>query len=508
MASPPAAPSAATRRVARNIASPFAAQLVGKVLGLASFAIQAKLLTAPAPGQPSPLDQYIFATLVWLYASTITDWGLGTWLTRAVAVRRGNADLTAVRRLFAETLGLRLLLAGAVLLPVELLAFAPPSVALLQLTPAGSIAIGVLGLSLIPGAFAGAVTALYNAYERMGPPAAVQVGSAISATVIGVIAVLLGGGAVGLAGAALLTTLGQAVVFYRLLQRDFFAPTIALNRVTLRTVLGAAFPLMLNGLLITIFFRFDGIIIQTHFPDQVSIYEAAYKVVNVTQIIAPSVVLALFPAMAHAALHAPAALVRQYRMAVKFLLLGGLPLVAGTVALADWAIRIITLDRHAFLPYSAWALAILMLYLPLSFINGVTQYVLIALGRQGRLTWAIGVTALFNLAVNLWAVPTVGIYGAAAVTVLSEIVLLVPFLAWTAAGLGADAVRPGPSGVRLAAAGAGMALTMVGLFALGAGGFVALLGGVTVYAVLVAVLHIMHPNEVARLRGLVRRTSS
>ncbi len=506
MALPTAAPTEATRRVARNIASPFAAQLVGKVLGLASFAIQAKLLTAPAPGQPSPLDQYLFATFVLLYAGTITDWGLGTWLTREVAARRGTADLATVRRLFAETLGLRLLLAVGALLPLLVLAFAPASATWLHLTPAGSFAIGVLALSLIPSAFAGAVTALYNAFERMGPPAAVQVGSAVSTTVIGVIAILLGGGAVGLAGAALLTTLGQAVVFYRLLRRDFFAPTVTLNRATLRAVLGAAFPLMLNGLLITIFFRFDQIIIQTHFSDQVSIYEAAYKVINVTQIIAPSVVLALFPVMAHAALHDPAALVRQYRMAVKFLLLGGLPLVAGTVALADWAIRIITLDRHAFLPYSAWALAILMFYLPLSFVNGVTQYVLIALGRQGRLTWAIGVTALFNLAVNLWAVPTFGIYGAAAVTVLSEIVLLVPFLAWTAAGLGANAVRPGPTGVRLAVAGAGMALTMTGLTGLGTGGFVALLGGVAVYAALVAALHILHAAEVARLRGLVRRS--
>ncbi|MDQ2806706.1 MAG: oligosaccharide flippase family protein [Chloroflexota bacterium] len=500
------APPEASRRVARNIASPFAAQLVVKVLGLASFALQAKLLTASAPGQPSPFDQYLFATIVLLYAATITDWGLGTWLTRELAARRGTADLPTVRRLFAETLGIRLLLAVLALLPLLVLAFSPPGAALLHLTPAGSVAIAVLAFSLLPSAFAGAVTALYNAYERMGPPAAVQVGSAISTTVIGVIALLLGGGAVGLAGAALLTTLGQAVVFYRLLRRDFFAPTVALNRATLRAVLGAAFPLMLNGLLITIFFRFDQIIIQTHFPDQVSIYEAAYKVINVTQIIAPSVVLALFPAMAHAALHDPAALVRHYRMAVKFLLVIGLPLVAGTVALADWAIRIITLDRHAFLPYSAWALAILMLYLPLSFINGVTQYVLIALGRQSRLTWAIGATAIFNLAVNLWAVPTFGIYGAAAVTVLSEIVLLVPFLAWTASGLGAGAVRPGPSGVRLAVAATGMALTMAGLFALGLGSLVALLGGAAVYAALIVALHILHTSEVARLRGLVRRT--
>ncbi len=499
MAVPAAAPTDTPQRVARNIASPFAAQLISRVVGLVYYAVQLRLLAG------APLGQYITAGIVWLYANTITDWGLGTWLTREVATRRGSASLADMRRLFAETLGLRLLLAGAALLPLGVLAFSPPGQRLLQLSPGGAVAIGLLGLSLIPGAFAGAVTALYNAYERLGPPAAVQVASVFTSAALGVITLLLGWGAPGLAGAALLTTGGQAAVFYRLLYRDFFPPTVNLNRTTARPVLSVAFPLMLNGLLITIFFRFDQLIIQSYQPDQVPIYETAYKVINVTQIITPSVVLALFPAMARAALHDPAALVRQYRMAVKFLLLGGLPLVAGTIALADWAIRVITLNKEGYLPYSAWALAILIGYLPLSFINGVTQYVLIALNYQRRLVWAIGVTALFNVGVNLWAVPTLGIYGAAAVTVLSEIVLLVPFLAWTAAGLGTGAVRPGPTGVRLAGAGAGMALTMVLLTAGGAGGPVAAVGGVGVYAALVVALHILHQEETARLRGLLRR---
>ena len=66
-------------RVVRNAISPFAAQLLLRVLNLGYYSIQVHLLNL------DPLNQYIFASLVWLYAGSITDWGLGTLLTRNLA---------------------------------------------------------------------------------------------------------------------------------------------------------------------------------------------------------------------------------------------------------------------------------------------------------------------------------------------------------------------------------------------------------------------------------------
>ena len=303
-----------------------------------------------------------------------------------------------------------------------------------------------------------------------------------------------------------MTTGLTAGIFYRLVSRDFFAPRLRWDQPTARHMLQQAFPLMLNGLLINIFFRFDQFIIEHYRRNDVQVYEAAYKVINVTQIITPSVVLALFPAMARAAIHDRPALTRQYRLAVKLLLVLSLPLVAGTIVLATPLINIITLGKNGYLPYSAWALTILILYLPFSFINGVTQYVLIAMNRQGRLAWAIGATALFNVAANLLVVPAIGIYGAALVTVLSEIVLLVPFLRWAGEALGPVALRPGPTSVRLALAGAGLAVTTAGLSAAGLGGLPALAGGAIVYSGGLLALGVVSPSEQAMLRGVLRRT--
>jgi O-antigen/teichoic acid export membrane protein len=73
-------------------------------------------------------------------------------------------------------------------------------------------------------------------------------------------------------------------------------------------------------------------------------------------------------------------------------------------------------------------LQILIWFLPLSFINGLTQYVLIALGLQSQITVAFAIAAAFNLAANLILIPSFGYRAAAVVTIATEAVLLAPFV--------------------------------------------------------------------------------
>src|SRR6185437_6445609 len=74
---------------------------------------------------------------------------------------------------------------------------------------------------------------------------------------------------------------------------------------------------------------------------------------------------------------------------------------------------------------SANALRVLIWFLPISYVNGITQYVLIAVNRQRTITIAFASAVIFNLVANLILVPIYG-YMAAAVTVATEAVLFVP----------------------------------------------------------------------------------
>jgi O-antigen/teichoic acid export membrane protein len=313
---------------------------------------------------------------------------------------------------------------------------------LFDLGTAGAWTVVVLTLSLLPGAFSGTVTSLLNAYERMTVPAVVGIGTSVLNVALGLGALALGWGIIGLALASLLSTLATALYFARILQRDFpevGAPVagLRLSRDAAVALLKTGWPLMLNALLVGLFFRVDQFIIQPVVGEVgVEKYQAAYSYLNFVLLITPVVTLALFPRMARHARDDIARLNYEYGFALKVLLvLAGL-IVVMTLWFAPLLITIVTGGKQIYLPDSAVALQILIFFLPFSFVNGVTQYVLIALDKQRLITGAFALTVAFNVVANLVLIPLIGINGAALTTVLSELVLLGPFLVWVGRSVG------------------------------------------------------------------------
>jgi O-antigen/teichoic acid export membrane protein len=434
------------RRVARNSLAPFAANLVGRAMSIVLAVVMARTLGAGGTGL------YAVAVNLWLYASIVADFGLGTWLTREVARNREGA-----RETVADALGLRLLLsllALPALLGAGLVAgyvqAGRPDLTLL-------VAVGLLGIGLLPGAYSAAGTALYNAFEEMTFPAGVQLVSAALTTVAGIGALLLGHDVVALAVVSLGVNLCTAAIIAVACGRRFFPLAARLHPARQLALIRDAFPLMLNSLLNNVFFRFDVQVLQSKGTAVVGYYANAYKVIDAAGTVPSSFVLALFPLLSRRAgaevADEASGLDRVYRLALKLLIATALPLAVVITYLADEVVRLFW--GASFLPDSAVALRILIWFLPLSFFNGLTQYVLIAVGRQARITVAFAVAALFNVGANLLLIPRFGYVAAAGVTIVSEVVLLVPFLlalrGRVAVGpAAAAAVRPLPAALAAA----------------------------------------------------------
>ena len=420
--------------MAVNTLNPFIAQIFTKVLMLGYLIVQYGLIG----GGAGKLADYFLAGIVLMYTSTIADWGLSTLLTREAA-KEGEGQRTA--HLFRETLALRLNISLCLFLPVGL--FVLVYAAWFGLSAEGVWVTLLLTLSLLPGAFSGSVTALLYARERMSSPAAIGIATSLLNVALGVGTLLLSWGVIGLAVAALISTLVTALAFGRILRRDFpevdlkAAEGIRLDRNAAMPLLRAGWPLMLNALLVGLFFRADQFIIKANQGDLgVERYQAAYSFLNFVLLITPAVTLALFPRMARHAENDRVRLAYEYTFALKMLLMLSVPIMALTIWFAPLLITMVTAARPEMQPSSTIALQILILFLPLSFINGVTQYVLIALNRQHLITWAFGATVIFNLAANIILVPLLGINGAAVATIGSELVLVAPFLYWTTKELG------------------------------------------------------------------------
>jgi len=299
---------------------------------------------------------------------------------------------------------------------VALMYFVFPQAA--NLSAQDALAGAIFYLALLPTVLAKTATGLLWAAERLDLTAAVSVVATVLKTALGAIVLFSGFGLVGLAAASLAVNVVTALTLWRLSPRQ---PESAQSGQAPIGWLRESWPLFVNQLLQGLFFKVDALLLPGLAGlAAAGVYGAAYKVSEGAGIISSSFTLALFPRFSRASDTTEA-----YRLGFRLLLQVGLPLAAGTALLAEPIVAVV--GGRDYLPDSAVALAILICYLPLSYANGLTQYVLIAAGRQRLLTAAFVAALVFNVAANLLLIPRFGYVGAAWVTVASELVLLVPF---------------------------------------------------------------------------------
>jgi O-antigen/teichoic acid export membrane protein len=428
-------PQNTARRVVKNSAVPLGLRLLVRALDLVFAVVLLGTLDAAVIGPYT-----LAALLVAQYLSTFTEFGLGTWLTREVA-----RETAVAPRLFGVTLSLRWLLVLLGAAPITLLVIAVyEGLAALglgePLSPAGQQAMWVLLLTLVPSAYSGAATALYNAQERMEVPALIELVTAMLSFVARLGVLLLGYGILGLAWAAVGVSSITALIYYVLQRRDFFAPSLVWNVPEMRALIPTAFPLMLNNMLSVVFFRFDLFILRAFGGEEADLlvqqYAMPYQIVSIALILPPVITFAVFPLLSRRALGDRITMVEAQNRTLQVMLWLAFPLAMGLTVLSEPLVQLFTRDNFYQYGPSVIALSILAWFLPLSFVNGLLQYVLIALDRQRAITYAFIIGAVFNLALNLLAIPLVtfvfqqplwSIYAAAAITILSEVVLLLVF---------------------------------------------------------------------------------
>ncbi len=399
--------------VAKNSLLPMGTSLLMKVIDLAFALLSLRILG------PTGTGRYGWAITVWFLANTITDFGLGILVTREVSRDRAQAN-----RYLTNTAILRVLLWALSLLPIALLAAIYVTFFDLTIDTAG--ALGLLMLGMLPSTLSASLAFLFNAYEKFEYRIAVDFVTRLLSVALGVIALVLGYGYVGLAAVSIITNLFTLSAFYYLVRTTLFTPRWEPDRALIRWMFSESYPLMLNNLLSSLFFRIDVLILQPLKGDTVlGYYQTAYKFIDALNFIPSNFTLAIFPALSRLAASAKDAMLRAYILSLKILLWIALPITVGTIFVSRELIGIF--GGSAYLPDSAIALQVLIWFLPFSFINSVTHYVLIALGQQRFLTKAFILGVVFNVAANLAAIPSLSYVGAALVTILSEIVLLLPF---------------------------------------------------------------------------------
>lgn len=408
---------AAVQRVAVNSLVPMFMSLVNKLIDYAFALFYLRILN------PAGVGAYTFAVQFYTIFEIIIRFGLGTLLTREVSRRQETEN---AGRYLANVLGVRTLLWLAALPVMALVTWLYWRSGFIDTATAAAIAIFALALffALLSDAF----SSVFYAFERMEYPAGVASFTAIARVALGALALIVGWGFVGLALVSLLINIVQAIWLGVLLRRRVLprwgggGADWGLRKWMLRE----SYPLMLNNLLATAFWRID-VLIMTPIVGAygVGLYSAAYKYIDGLNVIPSYFTLAVFPVMARFAGDDPLRLVRTHKLALRLLTMIAVPLAVLVFFLAEPLIRI--LGGPDYVPGAVIALRILVLSIPIGFMNSVTHYVLIAVDQQRVLTRIFVLGVLFNVLANLFLVPRMGVPGAALVTVLSEFVLFFPF---------------------------------------------------------------------------------
>ncbi|MBM2849344.1 MAG: putative polysaccharide biosynthesis protein, partial [Anaerolineales bacterium] len=403
------------RRVAKNSLAPMALNLMNRGIDLIFAAFYMRVLG------PADVGKYAFAIVVFGWFEIVTNYGLNTLLTRDVSRDRQHAN-----RYLVNTTILRLLL-GVVAIPGLVLLLGLRQLLPSSLTSDTLLAITLLVIAQAPATISTGLTALFYVYEQAEYPAAVATVSTIIKVTLGTVALILGMGFVGLAGVSIVVNVVTLGILAALAVRLFFRPQWELDWGLQRGAVRESFPLMLNHLLATLFFKVDVPMLETIRNQQeagrgdreVGWYRTAYQFLDAYNVIPSFFTVALFPLMSRQAKEDRAALTRSYALAVKLLVGVALPLAVVTAFLAPFMVGL--LGGSKFLPYGAIALAIMVWSIPFGWINSVTNYLLIALDQQRGLTRAFAIALAFNVICNLIFIPRYGYPAAAVITIASEI---------------------------------------------------------------------------------------
>jgi O-antigen/teichoic acid export membrane protein len=356
--------------------------------------------------------RFSFATNLAVLLAFVTDLGLTTWTTRALA--RGREEGAAV---LGTGLRLRLWAAIPVVLALAGVAVAVDDRAL-------ALAVVALGVTYLARGLCDHARAVFRAHERLGDEGKLNAAIAVLGAAAGIAGLRLGAGGLGaLAAGVMAGTLVGAAYGFVLLGRNYGPWAGPADRALARRMLREAAPFYLAGAFTLLYARADVLLLKPlSFDAEVGAYRAAGQLVDLVKQLPVLLMTATFPQLARGYQDSRAALVRTERIIMRLLLGGGI-LLGGTLALA--AEPIIMLVFGPGYDRAVPVLRTLAPAVPLLFVNCGVLHFFVARDR-GTLNLAFAaVMVVVSGGVNLVLDRRLGAVGAAAATVVTEAMLFV-----------------------------------------------------------------------------------
>jgi O-antigen/teichoic acid export membrane protein len=396
------------RRITANFLSLVSSQVISRVIQLVIFVYLARILGK------SDFGIFSFGLAFAFLFVIISDFGLSTLIIREV-----SRDKKSAAKYMSNSLMIKLLL--------SVIAFVS---AYFFLNIAGyspqvkTIAYIMLGFTLLQS-FTELHYAIFRAFERMHYDAFIKILRTL--ILAGAIFYLIGN-SYGLLESSLAFLATEVIVLiaaFFITYTKFIKISFEFDYEFSKNLLKKSSVFCLSLVFSSLYMYIDVVMLsKMRSTAEVGVYSAAANIAIALIFIVTMYGNTIYPVMSRFYITSKDSLKLVYEKSFKYMLILGLPIAAGIYILSNKII--LFLYGEAYIE-SAIALSILSGYLFLKFLNPISGFTLMAINKQRSRLFGQGLAAFINIILNFILIPPYGFIGAAAATLITEIIFFITY---------------------------------------------------------------------------------
>ncbi len=393
-----------SQTIRKNAAWLFAGQIASRVLRAAIVIYAARVLGADSWGA------FSYALGVATFLTVFSDIGIGALLTREGARSPEFRD-----RYLGTAIGAKILLVIVVALGVTIL------FPYLTNIEEARVIMPILIFVFVFDTLRDLGSAFARALERMQTEAIAQVFTNLMIVVLGFILLTKFGTSRSLA-IAYATGSGLGLIGMGYALRGYLMQSIRRFDVSLiRDIVTTAWPFGLFGIMGILMLNTDIIMLGwMRTPAEVGYYSAAQKFIQLLYVFPTIFASSLFPTLTRMVSENPEGAKRLLERAVAIAVVAAIPIAAIGIVLGPWIIPLFF--GAAYLP-AIRTFQILMATVAIIFPSALVGNAIFAYGSERRFVYVVGIAVIGNVAMNAFLIPPFGIEGAAAATIVTQLIV-------------------------------------------------------------------------------------
>ncbi|MBI2558020.1 flippase [Candidatus Woesearchaeota archaeon] len=402
------------KRIARNAGFVFIGDNALKILTMILVFLIARYLGVEEYGKFSFVISFTGLFFI------VLDLGTRILIVREIAQNKAKAS-----KIISNVIILKILSSVFVYAFIIILAF------LLNYEKAVIYGVAIAALGIIFDSLSSTFESVFQAYERMEFPAFTKITRVLIRFIVTMPFLLKGSGFFPVLIIFVLAQFLNFLISFILCFKVLVKPIFDFDKKFTIGLVKRAFPFLLSGIFVTVYFRIDVTLMSKLAPEtlagvynQVSRdavigwYSAAYNILDGLISIPIAVSFAILPVAVIYFKESKLKLTRLYQLSIKYLTYLSLPIAVGVTMLAPKLVILLYKDKYL---NSIFALQILIWTIVPVFINYMLGAIMTAIHKEKEGLYILFANAIINILLNLVLIPKFSLYGAAVSTVLTEI---------------------------------------------------------------------------------------